>query len=130
MSNFARDFAAPMSDLADYFGDEISYMRGDVALPMRFAILTDENEEEMQSSTGRTRVKVRWLTVVTDPRSDRFCGVARIERDRIVVIGKTRYVVGMVAATPWGSQNVKLRQVSQTERSRPGMRGRDAPTVI
>lgn len=125
MSVFSRDFSVPLADLADYFGGEVSYLRGAVPLPMRWAILTEETEEEVAASTGRTRIKVRWMQVVTDPRSDRYCGVSRIERDRVVTVGSTRYVVGSVSVTPWGSQNVKLRQVSQAERSRPGLRGRD-----
>lgn len=129
MNRFRQDFSAALGGLADYFGDEAIYMRGEVALPMRFAILAEEMDDEQEAPSGRTRTKIRWMTVVTDPLSHQFCGAARLERDRVVIVGKVRYVIGSIANTPWGTQNVKLRRISQDERSREGMRGRHGRTV-
>lgn len=129
MSDFSLDFASPLASLASYFGDEIRFIRGDVELPVRKAVLSEEFEEATESPDGRRRSKVRWLQVVTDPMNDAYCGVTSWPVDSIVIIEKRRYQVASTQGPVAGATNVKLRQVSMASRSQPGIRGRDLPTV-
>lgn len=113
--------AAGVPALLGQFGRQVSYAPAAGDAVDVTAMVGSEESREALDSDGRRVVRVRELTVSTDPAGD-YGGVAAVKLNDTVTIDGAAYAVSQVFACSSGLITVEVTRAEDIERSRPGYR--------